>query len=71
VVDRAIGRFAGINLKLFEQAAKAKGQTTAQYRDAEVARRATPVYLNLRKASIYGGSNEIQRQIITKSILGL
>ncbi len=35
------------------------------------ARRATPVYLNLRKASIYGGSNEIQRQIITKSILGL
>ena len=35
------------------------------------ARRASPVYLNLRKASIYGGSNEIQRQIITKSILGL
>jgi alkylation response protein AidB-like acyl-CoA dehydrogenase len=35
------------------------------------ARRATPVYLNLRKASIYGGSNEIQRQIISKTILGL
>ena len=35
------------------------------------ARRATPVYLNLRKASIYGGSNEIQRQIIAKTILGL
>jgi len=34
-------------------------------------RRATPVYLNLRKASIYGGSNEIQRQIIAKTILGL
>lgn len=34
-------------------------------------RRATPVYLNLRKASIYGGSNEIQRQIISKTILGL
>jgi alkylation response protein AidB-like acyl-CoA dehydrogenase len=33
--------------------------------------RATPVYLNLRKASIYGGSNEIQRQIIAKTILGL
>ena len=28
---------------LIEQAAKAKGQTPAQYRDAEVARRATPV----------------------------
>jgi alkylation response protein AidB-like acyl-CoA dehydrogenase len=33
--------------------------------------RAAPLYLNLRKASIYGGSNEVQRQIITKSILGL
>ena len=28
---------------LIEQAAKAKGQTPAQYRDAEVARRVTPV----------------------------
>jgi alkylation response protein AidB-like acyl-CoA dehydrogenase len=37
----------------------------------EWARRATPVYLNLRKASIYGGSNEIQRQIISRTILGL
>jgi alkylation response protein AidB-like acyl-CoA dehydrogenase len=35
------------------------------------ARRSTPAYLNLRKASIYGGSNEIQRQIIAKTILGL
>ena len=35
------------------------------------ARHATPVYLNLRKASIYGGSNEVQRQIISKTILGL
>ena len=34
-------------------------------------RRSTPVYLNLRKASIYGGSNEVQRQIIAKTILGL
>ncbi|HET8594908.1 MAG TPA: acyl-CoA dehydrogenase family protein [Intrasporangium sp.] len=37
----------------------------------EWARISTPVYLNLRKASIYGGSNEIQRQIIAKTILGL
>jgi alkylation response protein AidB-like acyl-CoA dehydrogenase len=35
------------------------------------ARRAAPTYLNLRKASIYGGSNEIQRQIIAQTILGL
>jgi alkylation response protein AidB-like acyl-CoA dehydrogenase len=37
----------------------------------EWARRATPSYLNLRKASIYGGSNEVQRQIIAGTILGL
>ncbi len=35
------------------------------------ARTAAPNYLNLRKASIYGGSNEIQRQIIAGTILGL
>jgi alkylation response protein AidB-like acyl-CoA dehydrogenase len=35
------------------------------------ARVAVPTYLNLRKASIYGGSNEIQRQIIASTILGL
>ncbi|MCW2833382.1 MAG: acyl-CoA dehydrogenase [Nocardioides sp.] len=42
--------------------------------DSEVpgwARRSAPTYLNLRKASIYGGSNEIQRQIIARTILGL
>jgi alkylation response protein AidB-like acyl-CoA dehydrogenase len=38
---------------------------------AQWARRATPTYLNLRKASIYGGSNEVQRQIIAGTILGL
>ena len=30
-----------------------------------------PLYFNMRKTSIYGGSNEIQRNIITKMILGL
>jgi alkylation response protein AidB-like acyl-CoA dehydrogenase len=28
-------------------------------------------YFNLRKVSIYGGSNEIQRNIIAKAVLGL
>ncbi len=28
-------------------------------------------YLNMRKTSIYGGSNEIQRNIIAKMVLGL
>lgn len=32
---------------------------------------AAPAYFNLRKVSIYGGSNEIQRSIIAKAILGL
>ena len=32
---------------------------------------AGPVYFNTRKVSIYGGSNEIQRNIIAKAILGL
>lgn len=30
-----------------------------------------PVYLNNRKTTIYGGSNEIQKNIISKAILGL
>lgn len=32
---------------------------------------ATPHYFNNRKASIYGGSNEIQKNIICKAVLGL
>jgi pimeloyl-CoA dehydrogenase large subunit len=32
---------------------------------------AAPTYFNWRKLSIYGGSNEIQRNIIAKAILGL
>ncbi|SDN81471.1 acyl-CoA dehydrogenase family protein [Geodermatophilus sp. DSM 45219] len=35
------------------------------------ARVATPEYLNYRKVSIYGGSNEVQRTIIAGTILGL
>jgi alkylation response protein AidB-like acyl-CoA dehydrogenase len=30
-----------------------------------------PYYFNYRKTSIYGGSNEIQRNIISQMILGL
>ena len=37
----------------------------------EWARVAAPEYLNYRKVSIYGGSNEVQRTIIAGSILGL
>jgi len=37
----------------------------------EYAAAAGPAYFNYRKVSIYGGSNEIQRNIIAKAILGL
>ena len=37
----------------------------------EYAPTVTPRYFNYRKASIYGGSNEIQHNIIAKLILGL
>ncbi|MGV0905202.1 acyl-CoA dehydrogenase family protein [Mycobacterium novum] len=35
------------------------------------AQHAAPTYLNYRKTSIYGGSNEVQRTIIASTILGL
>jgi alkylation response protein AidB-like acyl-CoA dehydrogenase len=37
----------------------------------DYAHRAAPTYFNGRKTSIYGGSNEIQRNIIGKMVLGL
>jgi alkylation response protein AidB-like acyl-CoA dehydrogenase len=37
----------------------------------DYARRAATTYFNMRKTSIYGGSNEIQRNIIAKLVLGL
>jgi len=35
------------------------------------AAKAAPTYFNMRKTSIFGGSNEIQRNIIAKAVLGL
>lgn len=37
----------------------------------DYAHHAAPIYFNYRKTSIYGGSNEIQRNIIAKVVLGL
>jgi alkylation response protein AidB-like acyl-CoA dehydrogenase len=37
----------------------------------DYAHHTAPIYFNWRKASIYGGSNEIQRNIIAKMVLGL
>ncbi|RYU15607.1 acyl-CoA dehydrogenase family protein [Nocardioides iriomotensis] len=52
-------------------ASLASGATADESDVDDWARVATPAYLNLRKASIYGGSNEVQRQIIARTILGL
>jgi alkylation response protein AidB-like acyl-CoA dehydrogenase len=38
---------------------------------AEYGHTVSEKYLNSRKLSIYGGSNEIQRNIIAKAVLGL
>ncbi len=37
----------------------------------DYAHQAAPTYFNARKTTIYGGSNEIQRNIISKMVLGL
>ncbi len=37
----------------------------------DYAHHAAPVYFNARKTTIYGGSNEIQRNIIAKMVLGI
>ena len=37
----------------------------------DYAHRAAPTYFNTRKTTIYGGSNEIQRNIIAKMVLGI
>ena len=45
--------------------------TTAATRPMDWTAQIAPSYFNNRKVSIYGGSNEIQRNIITKAVLGL
>jgi hypothetical protein len=47
------------------------GPAALAYRPDDDRSRATAAYLNLRKLSIFGGSNEIQRNIIAHMILGL
>ena len=47
------------------------GPGALAYRPDDDGSRATAAYLNLRKLSIFGGSNEIQRNIVAHMILGL
>ncbi len=47
------------------------GAADVEWLSDEAFRYATGHYFNFRKTSIYGGSNEIQRNIITQLVLGL
>lgn len=47
------------------------GGDNVQADGPEYAPAAAPTYFNMRKLSIFGGSNEVQRTIITKAMLGL
>jgi alkylation response protein AidB-like acyl-CoA dehydrogenase len=51
--------------------AQLQGREAAPRVGPEYAAVLAPRYFNYRKASIYGGSNEIQRNIIAKLVLGL
>jgi alkylation response protein AidB-like acyl-CoA dehydrogenase len=48
-----------------------KGRSNAPRPGPDYAGPAAPAYFNYRKASIYAGSNEIQRNIMAKFVLGL
>jgi alkylation response protein AidB-like acyl-CoA dehydrogenase len=52
-------------------AAYLEGETEHSVMDDDFAAPLLPHYFNYRKTSIYGGSNEIQRNIISQMILGL
>lgn len=51
--------------------AVARAGTNSELATPEVAATVAPRYFNYRKASIYAGSNEIQRNIMSKMVLGL
>jgi alkylation response protein AidB-like acyl-CoA dehydrogenase len=65
-----------IQQRLTELAMEAGGAQAVRISDAsgaeaEFAARLAPRYCNFRKTSIYAGSNEIQRNIMAKMMLGL
>ena len=62
----AVGNYAAPYFRGFPQAGSNEFPIGPDY-----AHGAAPTYFNMRKTSIYGGSNEIQRNIISKMILGL
>jgi alkylation response protein AidB-like acyl-CoA dehydrogenase len=61
----AVAHYGALNQRLFP------AQTNEFQIGPDYAADAAPSYLNMRKTSIYGGSNEVQRNIIAKAVLGL
>jgi pimeloyl-CoA dehydrogenase large subunit len=54
----------------YHEDAGAEGDNDPMAIGPDYAAEAAPTYFNWRKISIYGGSNEIQRNIVAKAILG-
>ncbi|CAN5691766.1 acyl-CoA dehydrogenase family protein [soil metagenome] len=66
LLTQAVGQYA-LPLRREAMAAGFQGDTVGPFYVAPLAAN----YLNMRKLSIYGGSNEIQKNIISQMILGL
>jgi len=47
------------------------GFTDIEVAAEKSAQQSAPKYLNFRKVTIYGGTNEIQKNIIAKAVLGI
>jgi alkylation response protein AidB-like acyl-CoA dehydrogenase len=63
-----VAGYRGLEL---EPARPLAGPLAPPFPDLDLAAVAMPRYLNMRVASIYGGSSEIQREIIAKHVLGV
>ncbi|MBL8552290.1 MAG: acyl-CoA dehydrogenase family protein [Hyphomonadaceae bacterium] len=62
----AVGNYASPDFRSFPETGGNEFPIGPDY-----ANPAAPMYFNMRKTSIFGGSNEIQRNIIAKMVLGL
>jgi len=69
LVVEAVGHYA--QPFIADTWADQRGETNAPRPGPDYAAPAAPAYFNYRKASIYAGSNEIQRNIMAKLVLGL